>query len=98
MQALPIIPISGLALCLLAPEQYYEAVIANDICTDTLVREPETNTDYVLLLSAMKTGGEAKEPAIRFEHPDDLEEMLWSPTHSASGVRGDSEVDFKVIA
>lgn len=61
---------------MLAPEQCYEAVIADSTYTIFLMRESETNIDYELLLSAMKIGHEAKELASRFGPQEGPEEII----------------------
>lgn len=63
-------------LRMLAPEQCYEAVIADNPYTIFLMRESEINIDYELLLSAMKIDHEAKELASRFGPQEDPEEIL----------------------
>ena len=45
---------------MLAPQQCYDAVIADGTSTILLMQESEINIDYELLLSAMEIGIDAK--------------------------------------
>ena len=58
---------------MLAPQQCYDAVIADGGYTILLIRESEINIDYELLLSAMKIGIEAKGQGRGFGTQEDLE-------------------------
>lgn len=61
---------------MLAPQQCFEAVVADNTYTVLLMRESQINIDYELLLSAMKIGVEAKEATYRFEPRANFEEIL----------------------
>ena len=63
-------------LRMLAPQQCYDAVIANGTYTILLIRESEIDIDNELLLSAMDIGIEAKEQGRCFKTQEDLEEEL----------------------
>lgn len=61
-------------LRMLAPQQCYDAAIADGIYTILLMRESEINIDYEPLLSAMKIGIEAKEQVPNPRLQEDLKE------------------------
>ena len=63
-------------LRILASQQCYEAIIDDGTYTVLVMREPESNIDYEVLLFAMKNGLKAKELARPFEHQEDPEEIL----------------------
>ena len=63
-------------LRMLAPQQCYDAVIADGTYTILLIRESEIDIDNELLLSAMDIGIEAKEQGRCFKAQEDLEEEL----------------------
>ncbi len=62
-------------LRMLAPQQCYDAVIADGTYTILLIRESEIDIDNELLLSAMGIGIEAKEQGRYFETQEGLEEI-----------------------
>ena len=63
-------------LRMLAPQQYYNTVIADGTVTILLIRESEIDIDNELLLSAINIGIEAKEQGRCFKAQEDLEEEL----------------------
>ena len=63
-------------LRMLAPQQCYDAVIADGTYTILMIRESEIDIDNELLLSAMDIGIEAKEQGRFFKTQEDLEEEL----------------------
>ncbi len=62
-------------LRMLAPQQCYDAIIADGTYTIRLIRESEINIDNELLLSAMDIGIEAKEQGRCFETQEGLDEI-----------------------
>ena len=62
-------------LRMLAPQQCYDAVIADGTYTILLIRESEIAIDSELLLSAMNIGIEANEQGRSFETQEGLDEM-----------------------
>ena len=62
-------------LRMLAPQQCYEAVIADGTYTILLIQESEIDIDTELLLSAMNIGIEANEQGRCSEIQEDLEEI-----------------------
>ena len=60
---------------MLAPQQCYDAIIADGTYTIRLIRESEINIDNELLLSAMDIGIEAKEQGRCFETQEGLDEI-----------------------